>query len=191
MNFVKIHSCPQGTLSYRAPTASMPKRRFSPTDKYVQKYWIFKSVSSRLPTIRLPLYGHEFQCLPNMDIRQPVPGYEKLQFKRYSLFKTPWNLTQSHSFSIISCRIYEIILRQSREIYWFPNIILYNWDWRGIIIDNRTRRRNYNMFIVYLQLLYIHGKSAEWFRYFGDFILHARVRIRLIVIWKINLEFIF
>jgi len=35
VNFVKIHSCPQGSVSYRALTASILTRHFSAADKYV------------------------------------------------------------------------------------------------------------------------------------------------------------
>jgi len=78
VNFIKIHSCPQLRVCsrYRALTASMLRRQFSAPDKYVQTYWVFMSASSWVPTIRLPLYGHYFQCLPFLDTWSPIPGYQ-------------------------------------------------------------------------------------------------------------------
>ena len=139
-----LNSCPQGSLSYRALTASMLTRQFSAPDKYVQTYWVFTSVSSWVPTRRLPLYGHNFECLPYMDIWSPVPGYQNCNSAAilYLRLRDTWHALIRHSFSLINRRIYEIILRQGGEILWLPDIILYNWIWRTIIIDNRTRRRN-------------------------------------------------
>jgi len=70
----------------------------------------------------------------------------KLQFGRHSLFQDFATLDTlslvTNSFSLISRRIYEIILRQSVEIFRLPDIILYTWNRRRINIGNRTRRRN-------------------------------------------------
>ena len=138
MNFVKIHSCPQGSLSYRALTASMLTRQFSAPDKYVQTYWVLRQplAECRLegfPYMVITLNAFYIWTYDRQFLVIKIAIQTPFSIQDFATLDTPSLVT--NSFSLISRRIYEIILRQSGEIFRLPDITLCNWNWRRINID--------------------------------------------------------